>query len=143
MLRLTIIVMGLIFAVGQANANVLGTWMTKGERSHVRIEKCGEKLCGSIIWLKDPNRKDGKPKIDARNKDENKRGRRILGLPLMTAFEATDDPKFWVNGEIYNPENGKTYNCEMTLQEDGILKVHGYVGVPLFGESQYWKKVEE
>jgi uncharacterized protein (DUF2147 family) len=143
MKRVAVLTLGLLFLAGQAHANLVGKWLTKGEKSHVQIEKCGARLCGTIIWLKEPNTKEGKPKVDIRNEDENQRGRAILGLPLMTEFEATDDPNFWINGKIYNPENGKIYSCEMRLEDDGKLKVHGYVGVPLFGESQYWTKVKE
>jgi uncharacterized protein (DUF2147 family) len=143
MKRLFLLTFGMLFMAVSGNANVTGTWLTKGDKSHVSIEKCGAKLCGKIIWLKEPNTAAGAPKSDLNNTDENQRNRPILGLPLLKGFEATDDPNYWINGKIYNPEDGKIYNCEMTLQADGQLKVRGYVGVPLFGESQYWKKVKE
>jgi uncharacterized protein (DUF2147 family) len=143
MKRMFLLTFGLLFIAVPGSANVTGTWATKGDKSHVQIEKCGAKLCGKITWLKEPNTDTGAPKIDILNEVEDQRSRPILGLPLLKGFEATDDPNYWINGRIYNPEDGKIYNCEMTLQDDGQLKVHGYVGVPLFGKSQFWKKVKE
>ena len=143
MKKILFLAVGLAFMSAGAHANVTGKWLTKGAKSHVEIEKCGAKLCGKITWLKEPNSTSGAPVVDSKNEDEKERGRPILGLPLLKDFEPTDDPNYWVNGKIYNPEDGKIYSCEMTLQDDGQLKVRGYVGVPMFGESQFWKRVKE
>ncbi len=143
MLRVIGLVLGFMVLSGIATANVLGLWATPEEKSHVKIDKCGEKLCGSIVWLKEPMTKAGKPKIDTNNEDEKLQSRAILGLPLLNEFVKTDDPNVWEDGEIYNPEDGKLYSCVLTLEDDGRLKVRGYVGLPLFGKTQYWTKVKE
>jgi uncharacterized protein (DUF2147 family) len=45
------------------------------------------------------------------------------------------------DGHIYNGENGKTYNANISLQPDGKLRLRGYVGTPMFGETQLWTRV--
>ena len=132
-------------ATGAARAAepVEGKWLTKGGKSHVVISKCGETLCGKIVWLKEPNDKAGKPKVDTRNKNQALRGRALMGLSIMKGFRKADDKgAYWTGGTIYNAEDGKTYNCYIRLEADGRLKVRGYVAVRLLGKTQYWKKVE-
>ena len=47
------------------------------------------------------------------------------------------------DGKIYNGENGKIYNANISLQADGTLRLRGYVGTPLFGETQVWTRVRQ
>lgn len=115
-----------------------GLWATEGGKSHVEIAPCGEKLCGSIVWLKEPLDDEGAAKTDKNNPDEALRDRPIVGLPLLAGFVPGEAANEWVDGTIYNPEDGETYSCTMTLQSDGSLKVRGYVGLPIFGKSQIW-----
>jgi uncharacterized protein (DUF2147 family) len=127
----------------QAAEPVEGKWLTKGGKSHVVISKCGDTLCGKIVWLKEPTYKDGKPRVDRKNKNEALRGRALMGLSIMKGFRKADDKgAYWTGGTIYNAEDGKTYNCYIRLESDGRLKVRGYVAVRLLGKTQYWKRVE-
>ena len=38
-----------------ALADPSGTWLTENGRSRIRIADCGGALCGTIVWLKEPN----------------------------------------------------------------------------------------
>ena len=121
----------------------VGKWATKGGKSHVAIAPCGDKLCGRIVWLKNPNTDEGKPKIDKNNPNSMKQARPILGLQILHGFEKDEDEaNVWRSGRIYNPEDGKTYRCTLTLRSDGTLRVRGYIGIPLLGKSQIWKRIE-
>lgn len=124
-----------------ADEGVVGTWATEGGKSHVEISRCGSHLCGEIVWLQEPNDAAGKPKVDRNNPDQALRDRPIIGLPLLNGFVAGSEPGTWEDGTIYNPEDGETYSCTMTLLDDGRLRVRGYVGLPIFGKSQVWTRV--
>ena len=128
-------------AASGSSEGVLGTWATEGGKSHVEIVACGEKLCGSITWLKEPMDDEGKPKHDDNNPDMELQSRPILGLPLLANFIAGTEANVWEDGTIYNPEDGETYSCTMTLLDNATLKVRGYVGLPLFGKTQVWTRV--
>jgi uncharacterized protein (DUF2147 family) len=119
---------------------VVGTWLTEGGKSRVEIADCGDTLCGSIVWLAEPLDDSGEAKTDRNNPDESLRERRIVGLQLLRGFIAADEENVWSDGTIYNPEDGETYSCTLTLQDDGTLKVRGYVGLPLFGKTQIWNR---
>jgi len=66
------------------------------------------------------------------------RSREVLGIELLTNFKYTDGE--YTNGLIYDPESGKTYNCNMNLNGNQ-LKVRGYVGIPLFGRTEIFERV--
>ncbi|HKU37868.1 MAG TPA: DUF2147 domain-containing protein [Polyangiales bacterium] len=67
----------------------------------------------------------------------------VVGLLFLWGFERDDDTgDKWVDGTVLNPANGKTYNCEVELSDDGkTLKVFGYVKM-LFkvGGTSVWQR---
>ena len=117
----------------------IGLW--EAGESHIEIYQCGELLCGRIAALDEPLDAEGKPKIDDRNPDPALKGRPMLGMDLIADFSRKSD-KRWVGGSIYDPRDGKTYKCRMTLQDDGTLEVRGYVGLSLFGKTVVWTRIE-
>lgn len=138
----TTVLLGLIIAFGvitTASADPKGMWLTLGGKSHVEMELCGDKLCGTIVWLKDPNDEEGKAKVDVNNKNEALRSRPILGLKMLSNFVDKGAGK-WEKGKIYNPEDGKTYNSKLELVDSNILKVSGCV--LFFCKTQIWIRVE-
>jgi uncharacterized protein (DUF2147 family) len=125
-------------ASGQSD--VIGSWMTVGNSSHVEIYPCGEKLCGKVAWLKNPNyihAEDGPvgtTKVDRKNPDPNLRNRPILGLQVIEGLTAVNGGS-WEKGKCYDPESGNTYKCRMHLASPEKLEMRGYVGIPLFGRT--------
>ncbi len=67
--------------------------------------------------------------------------RPLVGLIILENFKQINATT-WEDGTIYNPEDGKTYSCTMQLiknkKDQEVLRVHGYIGVELFGKSQDW-----
>jgi uncharacterized protein (DUF2147 family) len=125
---------------------VLGQWFTADGKAKVEIVKHGDVYDGSIVWLKAPTYTaqdqegvPGQPKVDLKNPDKALQSRPIIGLALVSGFKYAGD-NVWSDGKIYDPENGKLYSCKMTLQMDGSLKVRGYWGISLFGETQIWTR---
>lgn len=119
--------------------DVLGEWLTDGGQSKIEIFKKDGKYFGKISWLKEPNGPDGQPKVDNNNPDEARKKDPIVGLVLLKEF-TFDGEGAWKNGEIYDPESGKTYKCTMKINEEGKLDVRGYIGVPAFGRSTVWSR---
>lgn len=129
---------------------VMGTWLTASGVAQVRIGPCPEAasgpLCGFIVGLINPKGPDGQvvaPDVatDYRNENPTLRSRKVIGMPLIWGFKKTADPNTFEDGKIYNGENGKTYNANISLQPDGKLRLRGYVGTPMFGETQLWTRV--
>ncbi len=120
--------------------DILGIWTTDGGDSRLELFKCGEKICGKIVWLKVPKYIDskdgpvGKTKVDRKNPDPALRNRPVLGLQVMKGFAAKGSNR-WVNGVSYNPETGKSYKSKMQLLSPGQLELRGYIGISLIGRN--------
>ena len=120
---------------------ILGNWLTDEGKAEVELYKCGDEYCGKIVWLKEPKNDEGKDKTDINNPDPEKNGRMIIGLNIVWGFKYDKYGK-WVKGNIYDPDNGKTYSCKMALEGDK-LSVRGYVGISLLGRTTVWTRVEK
>jgi Uncharacterized protein conserved in bacteria len=50
--------------------------------------------------------------------------------------------RHWVDGEVYNADDGRTYHCEVSLKDPDHLVLRGYIGIPLLGGSTVWTRVD-
>jgi uncharacterized protein (DUF2147 family) len=130
--------------------SVMGTWLTASGIAQVRIGPCPDAangpICGLVVGLINPKGPDGNAvapdmATDYRNADPALRTRKVIGMPLIWGFKKTSDPNAFEDGHVYNGENGKTYNANISLQPDGKLRLRGYVGTPMLGETQLWTRV--
>ncbi len=143
--------LGLFATAASAQApSVMGTWLVEKKTAQVKIEPCANAangpVCGTIVRILDLRGPDGKTTTEAeandwRNADPKLRDRKVLGLVMLYNFKKTSDPNAFESGYIYNGDNGKTYNANISLQPDGTLRLRGYVGSPMFGETQIWTRV--
>ena len=129
----------LIPTAGAQQPRVVGRWLSESRKGVIEIYPCADKLCGKLFWLVDPIR-DGAPAVDRNNKDPALRQRPLCGLTMLGDFQQVDANR-WGDGWIYSPENGKTYRATMTLDGDQ-LKLRGYIGIPLLGETQTWTRAD-
>ena len=146
------ITLGLFFIIGtvimtsftfykSSEEQIVGEWLTSNQKAKIKIFKKNNLYYGSISWIKEPL-KDGKPKLDINNPDAAKRTQPIMGLMLLTAFKYVGDNE-WEDGHIYDPEEGKTYSCNMELKDDGkTLHVRGYIGISLVGRTDVWTRAQ-
>src|SRR5437764_1455722 len=118
---LALLLAGLFAPASASAADPKGTWLTENGRSRVRIADCGAALCGTIVWLKEPNDPEtGKPKTDKQNADAGKRGRPLIGVSIVLGMKPSVTPDKW-SGEVYNAEDGKTYSGNITMQGAAAL----------------------
>jgi uncharacterized protein (DUF2147 family) len=109
----------LVVATPAFAASPKGDWLVEDKSAIIRIDSCGSAMCGAIVWAK---KQDG---VDENNPDPAKRSRPIIGLPLLLGMKPASDGRW--DGDIYNPENGKTYTSRMWLKSDDTLRVEGCV----------------
>ena len=132
-------------AFGSGSSGILGIWKTEMDESKVEIFMCGEKICGKIIWLKNPvyiDSSDGKvgtPIIDRKNPDPALKSRPLIGLLVMDGFTKQDD-NTWGNGTCYDPKSGNTYRGKIHLSAPDRLDLRGYIGIPFFGRTSVWTR---
>lgn len=123
MKKLSMLAVPVLLMLGSGVAvaqDVAGTWLRESGASRVRFSKCGEAMCGIIVWLKDAN---GPAKI----------GQRVF-------FDMkADGPGKW-QGSAFNPEDNKNYSGTMFLQ-GAQLKTSGCVLGGLICRSVNWTRV--
>ena len=131
-----------LFLYAQAD-RIVGTWYTEKGTSTVDVYKATDgKYYGKINWLEEPL-EDGKPKVDSENSDPKLAKRPIMGLPLLNGFRYNSSKKQWVDGTIYDPDNGKTYDCYAWFEDGNYNKlfIKGYVlGIRALGRSTEWRR---
>lgn len=125
-----------LFSICQSKStDVLGTWLTEIKDAKVEIYQKQGKFYGRVVWVAEPNDDDGNPKIDKYNPNEKLNKRPVMGIDIL--LELTYDDGEWSGGFIYDPKDGKTYECKIWI-EDETLKVRGYLGW-LF-DTKTWTK---
>jgi uncharacterized protein (DUF2147 family) len=116
-----------------APATPLGTWLTESGNLEVRIDACGQALCGTVTKVIANNSMsqagDMKP-VDPRP---------ALGMTILIDLKPQGEGEW--KGSIYNRENGKTYDALVSVPAADQLAMRGYVGLPLFGKTQIWRRV--
>ena len=121
-------------------ADPAGTWLTQTGSSRVRIADCGGALCGTIVWLQEPNDAETKkPKTDKNNSDASKRGRPLIGVQIVLGMKPAGTDKW--TGQVYNAEDGKTYSGNLTYSGGNTLTLQGCALGGLVCKAQTWTKV--
>lgn len=118
--------------------DAVGFWLSEKEKAIIEIYKSGKEYEGKLVWLIDIHTgKDSNP-LDKENPDKKLRKRPMLNLVNMRGFKF--DGNKWDDGEIYDPESGKTYSSYFELEDKNTMSLRGYIGVSLFGRSSTWKR---
>lgn len=135
-LLLVILASGPAFAESDA---IFGRWVVEGKEAVFELEPCGDAACGRLVWLREPLNEDGTLKLDVKHPDPALRRRPICGIRLLTGLERADDGG-WQNGRIYSTRDGRTYGIEVELDGPDKLRVRGYLGIRLLGQTQTWTR---
>ncbi|MCU0884440.1 MAG: DUF2147 domain-containing protein [Beijerinckiaceae bacterium] len=104
-----------------AAADPSGTWLRENGESRVRMSKCGDAICGTITWLKDPAN------------TKSKVGQRVFFDMKPSGANA------WA-GKAFNPEDGQTYSGKITLS-GATMTTAGCVAGGWICRSVSWSKV--
>ncbi|WP_243368050.1 DUF2147 domain-containing protein [Microvirga solisilvae] len=107
-----------------------GTYLSESGETRVRIAKCGQAYCGTIISTQG----DAK---DVNNPDANQRGRSLVGVQMISNIQPSGQG---FTGQLYNYKDGKTYTGKMTF-EGKAMQLSGCVMGGLICRSQTWSKL--
>ena len=138
---LSLTVMMTISTIARAEDPIEGVWLTKDGESHVKIIRCEQTLCNEIIWLKQPNGKNGQPLRDNLNKRASLKGRPIMGMPILENMKQVSKA-MWV-GQLYKPRHGKSYAGHVRIVSEKQLELKGCHAFLPVCKTQYWQKVRE
>lgn len=112
-------------------ASPAGDWLVAGRNAVVRIAPCNDAWCGKLSWTLTPGQ-------DEHNPDAAKRNEQILGTTILIDMKPNGANRW--DGQIYNPENGKTYTGHIVMLGPNRLRVEGcLLGILCGGED--WTRV--
>jgi uncharacterized protein (DUF2147 family) len=118
----------------------VGLWQTYSDKTGqpngtVRIYLQDGKLGGVVESLRPGAPADTKcTKCPGTLKDKP-----ILGIVVMWGMRKDGDS--WSGGSILDPESGDIYRCTVKYEAPDKLNVRGFIGIPLFGRTQTWKRL--
>ncbi|MDR3673659.1 MAG: DUF2147 domain-containing protein [Holophaga sp.] len=118
---------------------VTGNWWTEAKDTLIQISTdANGQLDGKIISGPKPD------ELDVHNPVASLRRRPLLGLVILHGF-VKEAPLSWKDGQIYDPESGKTYKAIIRMKKNDLnhLSLKGYVGIPLFGRASEWTRASQ
>ena len=108
-----------------------GEWLVADGGARIRIVDCGDTLWGVVSWEKKPGR-------DVNNPNAALKSRPTLGMPVLLHMKPAQSGKW--EGEVYNSENGQTYDASIVLRGADTLHIEGCaLGILCGGED--WTRV--
>lgn len=94
-----------------AEASPVGIWSTQDNKGNVRVEQCGQNLCGYAA---------------------------DTGVKILINMKPSKSK--WT-GQIHDPDSGRTYSSTIALKGANTLRVQGCAFSGLFCGGQTWKRI--
>ena len=107
-----------------------GYWLSQDHDGVFRIEQCGQTVCGRLVGLR----------YDGTDVPRGHDGKSECGITMLTNFVPLDDNQGRLGGQILDPDTGHVYDAQIWSPRADILKLRGYLGLPIFGETQTWTR---
>ncbi len=129
---LVLALLGLAFPVAARPSSPAGQWLIEDGTGVIDIAACGAGFCGRIVGMKSVATDGSAPK--------DYRGISECGSEIMHELLPGEAGEW--TGDITNPENGNVYGARLTLDDQGRLRLRGFLRVPLLGaalgSTQLW-----
>jgi uncharacterized protein (DUF2147 family) len=111
--------------------------MVEDKSAQIGIGICGGILWGIVLWERNPGH-------DTENPDRSLRGRPTLGIPILLGMRPQGPlgPQTLWRGQIYNAQNGSTYDASIKPVSPDVLHLEGCVLAGLFCGGQNWTRVK-
>jgi uncharacterized protein (DUF2147 family) len=122
-----------VSAIEASEPSPVGEWLVEDGEASIRIEKCGNNLCGVVAGAKNWN------ETDRKNPNPELRNRPIIGIPILLDMKPTKSNRW--EGRAYNSKNGQTYTANISLNNSQSLRVEGCVFGGFVCGGQNWTRV--
>lgn len=114
---------------------ITGTWLTADKSGQISIFRKGQAYYGRIKGGTSDQH------FDIHNPDRKRRNDSLVGLVILKGF-VFDGSDRWTEGSIYDPKNGKTYSCILSMPDKNTLRIRGYIGFTWLGRTETWKRID-
>ncbi|HQT45608.1 MAG TPA: DUF2147 domain-containing protein [Acidocella sp.] len=107
-----------------------GAWLTANQQAIIVIVPCGPDFCGRIAGIVQNTPGSSAP-LDWQGKPQ-------CGLTILHTHAADTGATPKWRGTILDPRDGSVYQASLTLDDHGNLRLHGYLALPLLGQTEVW-----
>ncbi|MBP1840639.1 DUF2147 domain-containing protein [Formosa algae] len=116
--------------------NIVGQWETYDDKTNekkalIEISETNDVYSAKII-----DKFVGDKDSVCEKCEGEKKNHPMIGLVIIEDIKKDGDE--YSDGTILDPESGDVYSCYLKLVNANKLKVRGFLGVSLFGRTQYW-----
>ena len=139
-MSLHLILLSIFLQFSPAPTDIVGTWIAYDDKtaeatSHIYIYEENGAFHGRVVAMlrDDPSSLCEKCPGELKNKP-------VMQMVILNNLKFNEE--YWTGGTILDPENGKTYKCNIYMDSTDELKLRGYIGAPLFGRSQRWIRAD-
>jgi uncharacterized protein (DUF2147 family) len=122
-----------VSAIEASEPSPVGEWLVEDGEASIRIEECGNNLCGVVSGAKNWN------ETDSKNPNPELRNRPIIGTPILLDMKPAKSNRW--EGRAYNSKNGQTYTATISLNNPQSLRVEGCVFGGFVCGGQNWTRV--
>lgn len=139
---LTLILLSASFYSQIKKDDILGNWVAKDQSVKVQVYKENGNFQAKVLWY---NEKLGSgipmhAARDTRNPNPKLRGRKIIGMDVLSGLHFNNQKKRWENGKIYDASSGRTWDSYAELHDNGDLIVRGYWKWQWIGKSMHFER---
>jgi uncharacterized protein (DUF2147 family) len=135
-------------AANTAASAIEGDWLVESRDAVIHIQRVGDRFEGHIVWQlrdtygpEDGPALNGKIVTDRNNPDPARRSQPLTGSRLLWGLRYDPTRQKWVDGQVYDADNGRTFHCQIRLIDPDRLKLRGYIGFSLLGGNSVWSRV--
>jgi len=103
---------------------IVGVWKSSTAGLMIKIDKVGNYFQGRIVWLKAKG--SNQLTLDENNPNEQLQKMPLKGNKILQELSFNQSEAVWDGGTFYNHEEGKLYNCHVTLSNTDQIKITRY-----------------
>lgn len=115
---------------------LLGEWWTEGNEGRIQFARYRDGTYrGTTVCCEKGTKDVNNPKPELRS-------RSTVGIVIIWGLKYDGDGEF-SGGHVYNPRDGKTYGMNVEILDKDTIKIRGFLGISLLGQSQVWKRAKK
>ena len=128
------------FLQAQSKSKIIGVWYNTEKTAQIEIMENEDEMIGKLVWIQ-LDEGDPETLTDLVNSDTSLRNRPLMGLTILKGLKYKNG--IWSEGEIYDPESGLSYTCEIQLKKKDLLEVKGFLGDSWVSRTVEWNRVKK
>ncbi len=105
----------------QAQSEIEGVWKSDKGDYMIKIASMGPEFQGRIVWMRNEKDENGQQRLDIKNPEAKFRKLPIKGSRILKDLKFNSSSKTWESGTLYIPDEGKIYQCTVTISANKLV----------------------